>query len=210
MTKEEKAKAYDEALEKEKEMMGNTCSSEQTKCICQELFPELAESEDERIRKKLIEIVSAWKNREPHGIGNVKYISSSKIDKINKILAWLEKQKEQKPAEQNPTSGNSENPNSHAEWSEEDEVKMGYICDIVLPSFETIFKKTGRFNEVDFCTDELIGLLKSLRTQPHRKPTEEQMQQLKDAACLLEFGPMVTTKKRYPALESLLDDLKKL
>ena len=44
----------------------------------------------------------------------------------------------------------------------------------------------------------------------HWKPSEEQMEQLRSAAVLPEFGPMVTTKKQFPDLESLYNDLKKL
>lgn len=80
MATEEKAKAYDEALEKAKELLDSprTCFDiAQLKGI----FPELAESEDERIRKHLVEIVEIYwgKTNDP--------------DKA-KDLAWLEKQKE--------------------------------------------------------------------------------------------------------------------
>jgi len=54
MTQEEKAKAYDEALEKARQL----CLYPTTKPFIndlQDLFPELKESEDERIRKELIE-----------------------------------------------------------------------------------------------------------------------------------------------------------
>lgn len=44
----------------------------------------------------------------------------------------------------------------------------------------------------------------------HWEPSDEQMEQLENAMMLPEFGPMVTTKKQYPALESLYSDLKKL
>lgn len=89
MTKEEKAKAYEEALERAKEIMNNTCSSETTKAACQEIFPELAESEDERIRMELCDIVRDMPYMETelraHGLT------------VEKTLAYLEKQKGQKP-----------------------------------------------------------------------------------------------------------------
>lgn len=44
---------------------------------------------------------------------------------------------------------------------------------------------------------------------PHWKPSEEQMKQLKSAADLPEFGPMVTTQKQFPDLGSLYEQLKK-
>ena len=82
MTNEEKAKAYDEALEKAKEMMDN-CSFETTKVVCQELFPELVESEDERIRRTLLEY-----------FGPDVQLDFVRGVAIKKIRDWLEKQKE--------------------------------------------------------------------------------------------------------------------
>ena len=85
MTNEEKIIAYDEALERAKEIMDNTCSSETTKVTCQEIFPELtenAESEYERIRKAII----------GHLKNDVDFVCNG-ITK-DECLAWLEKQKD--------------------------------------------------------------------------------------------------------------------
>ena len=81
MTDKEKAKAYDEAIRKAKIILG-CCNSASiiTKHTIYDIFPELAESEDEQIRK---EIISALKNANYKGV-------------YNKHLAWLEKQNEQK------------------------------------------------------------------------------------------------------------------
>ena len=72
---------YEEALERAKKGLP-----------IDEVFPELKESEDEKIRKILIHIVKGACDK--YGI---KY----KGDEITeeKLLAYLEKQKEQKPAE---------------------------------------------------------------------------------------------------------------
>lgn len=53
MTQEEKAKAYDKAVEKAKKEL-NTCGSQDCDITRQifRFFPELKESEDEKIRKK--------------------------------------------------------------------------------------------------------------------------------------------------------------
>ena len=85
MTQEEKAKAYDEALEKAKELPDSprTCFDiEQLK----DIFSELAKSEDERIRRAIVSLVY-----ESQGT----YKSFAGID-LDDMLAWLEKQKEQK------------------------------------------------------------------------------------------------------------------
>ena len=59
MTQEEKAKRFDEALEQIKGLIEGT---KEDKCAIKEednlgIFPELKESEDERIRKELIEFL---------------------------------------------------------------------------------------------------------------------------------------------------------
>jgi len=79
-------KVYKDALERAKDMMENKCSSEHTKTVCQDIFPELAESEDERIRKELIDIVQ--KSYEFGG-----FTLNSKAD-CKRYIAYLEKQKD--------------------------------------------------------------------------------------------------------------------
>ncbi len=76
MTEKEKAKAYDEAIERAKKLYGNG--------ITEELFPEL-KGDDDRIKKDLIQ----WVNEFPDIIWRGHY----KKD----IIDWLEKQGEQKP-----------------------------------------------------------------------------------------------------------------
>ena len=89
MTIEEKAKAYDEAIERAEEMikaMTNIGGVAKVDDI-QYLFPELKESEDEKIRNWLIEAIKQVPNDS---------IEWETIDKSS-VLAWLEKQNEQKP-----------------------------------------------------------------------------------------------------------------
>ena len=82
---EEKAKAYDEALAKLKRYEGNPTLWSYDD-MCEKFFPELAESEDEKIRKWLVEEL-------------YKSVNSSIITRDfdiymgRKALAWLEKQK---------------------------------------------------------------------------------------------------------------------
>ena len=82
-TIEEKAKAYDEALERAKEMIDSKKTFIGKECL-EQIFPELRESEDERIRKALIEIVK-WL-----GFDSSFFVEVPK----DKVRAWLEKQKE--------------------------------------------------------------------------------------------------------------------
>lgn len=83
MTQEEKAKAYDEMVQRVKELheTGNFLTKKQMEIIC----PELAESEDERIRRCLCAIVK-WL-----GFDSSFFIDNS-VEKTS-VLAYLEKQK---------------------------------------------------------------------------------------------------------------------
>ena len=96
MTEKEKALAYDKAIEKIRTMhraWSNLESTYPAKDVVTELeyyFPELNESEDERIRKSLITTITNM---------NDSVVSCNYGFKKNKILAWLEKQGEQKPAD---------------------------------------------------------------------------------------------------------------
>ena len=84
MTIEEKARAYDEALERARMLNnGKDGDVEAGTTTCEYIFPELKESEDERIRKFICSIID---NLEPKDFVGVK--------KMN-VIAWLEKQKEQ-------------------------------------------------------------------------------------------------------------------
>ena len=80
MTTEEKAKAYDEALEKARKRVV-TEPQDHTDAILKDIFPELRESEDKRTRKEIIEFLR------------------SQIEDGNSVgwdrwIAYLEKQKE--------------------------------------------------------------------------------------------------------------------
>ena len=74
-------KKYKDALERAKGIYKDTWNSYILK-----IFPELVESEDERVRKELIDYI------------NRLTASPNYIDKYNAWISWLEKQGEQKPA----------------------------------------------------------------------------------------------------------------
>ena len=85
---EEKAKAYDEAIRKLRGMMPNwERLSYNGKTFLQDLiyiFPELAESEDEKIRKEIKQLIQGMHDADP---------------RKTRWISWLEKQGEQKPIE---------------------------------------------------------------------------------------------------------------
>lgn len=72
MTEKEKAKAYDEAIERAKKSYGNK--------IAEEIFPELKEDDAERIRKNCIHFLELQKRHHAATFA------------IEECIAWLEKQ----------------------------------------------------------------------------------------------------------------------
>ena len=131
-----------------------------------EVFPELKESEDERIRKEILEYFGQFDDGEIRGVV------------ITDWIHWLEKQKEQKPAE----------------WSEEDERNKDAIIDAITVQYSPGIR------------DNLTNWLKSLRPQPHWKPSEEQMKHLERC---FSHGHTQQLPNQH-VLESLYNDLKKL
>lgn len=81
MTQEEKARAYDEALERARKLYNSEETSADVEIACETIFPELAESEDEQIRKAIIDFFKSVAD-------NTTYSLVPKED----ILAWLENQ----------------------------------------------------------------------------------------------------------------------
>ena len=79
MTEREKAKAYDEAIERAKKLYNNG--------IAEEIFPELYQSEDEMIKTAIINLLKIWRNYKDYVCGV----------HVEDAIAWLEKQGEQNP-----------------------------------------------------------------------------------------------------------------
>jgi hypothetical protein len=87
MTVEEKAKAYDEALERARAINnGKDVDVEAGTTICKYIFPELAESDDEKIVKDLIEYLKVDMGCNPSQFESF----------YKKSISWLEKQGKQK------------------------------------------------------------------------------------------------------------------
>ena len=163
MTQEEKAKAYDEALERAREYWetdnDNTLDIK-AKGTMEYLFPELKESEDEKIMKRIYNYINVT-------------LDDNESPEKEKWLAWLEKQGDvnaliQEAAKKSYAEGmrierkrwiekqGEQNP----EWSEEDEKTKS-----------TIIK------EGDLKPSER-NWLKSLKDRITCKPSEVQMKAL--------------------------------
>ena len=86
MTQEEKAKRYDEALNTANDCLKDGTITSTAISYIETIFPELKESEDEKIRKGIIRNLEYLMDRAE---GFVK-------DELKERIAWLEKQGEQK------------------------------------------------------------------------------------------------------------------
>ena len=84
MTQEEKAKAYDEAIGKAAALYKASEPMSGCNVILETLFPELKESEDEKIREELIEYIRKTTC--------VNFIGKCSKKEAEKFIAWIEKQ----------------------------------------------------------------------------------------------------------------------
>lgn len=88
----EKAKRYDEAFEKARSIRFGNPQSGTANTVCEEIFPELCESEDERIRKELIEHVKDQQSSFISAPDCRDKYEEEENNKYNSWIAWLEKQ----------------------------------------------------------------------------------------------------------------------
>ena len=187
LTIEQKAQRYDEALKRAK----NTIEVNQTipdivECV-ESLFPELKESEDERIRKELIEqvVYIVPNNDEVDSEGNVLSTYQKRIDKYR---AWLEKQGGQKPVE----------------WSEEDKVILNNIIwGVHMKSIKPLDEMEDRSKYKKY-EDFLKSLPARFSLQPKAEWSEEDSMHLTNAiiAAEKEWGSESSTSKWLKSLKS--------
>lgn len=111
--------------------------------------------------------------------------------KWQKFHDWLEKQKEQKPAE----------------WSEEDENMRDNILRVLGAFTGTVECESNPSLSTSYPTYlREIDWLKSLR--PHWKPSEEQMESLAYAIQVLNSNPHPKSAKAYQDLQTLYKNIK--
>jgi hypothetical protein len=206
LSTEEKAKAYDEALEKARQL----CAYPTTKPFIndlQDLFPELQEPEDERIKKTLINFFSK----------GAEYDSSTNGIKDRNIIAWLEKQGEQKQYDidvlEKHITKDSISELAHTvivrngweivdakeqkpAWSEEDECYMSECIGAIATKDGWSFEEKRKTKH----------WLKALKDRYTWKPSDEQITVLE----LASKYERVFTPKQIDILIGLKEQLKKL
>lgn len=156
---EQKAIAYDEAIERAKELLGIGLKDTRDKRVVLSFFPELKESEDERIRKELLDFC---KNRAEY------YSNDPKYKNISAWIAWLEKQSEQKPA-----------------WSEEDNKWIESLIQTFEDGYFEGFNQLKSYGVIDWLKSlkerntwkpsdkQIIALRWVLNNIPYNKHKEE-------------------------------------
>ena len=177
---------YEEALEKAR-----------ARKSLEEIFPELKESEDERIRKAIVRLLT---------VASESYLIDATGFKKEQFLSYLEKQKEQKGANGNE----KEIPNGQkpAVWSEEDEK---HIEALILASDRCMGKWHCCNEQCEI--SEHLDWLKSLRPPQYCencklkrsvenwKPSYEQMEALNEAVGGFRMEDTASCEKTADTLE---------
>ena len=179
------------------------------------IIVEKKESEDERIRKEIMDFIYWAIDR-----GS---ITNEQRERSDSWLAYLEKQKEQKPVEY-PEKGNGywfgfnegkgsvlDHPEEYglikpAGWSEEDETALSDLMWCIEQARKSA-KNENDMGNIWFAENWVKKRIKSLRPQPHWKPSEEQINALAKAIIILgEQG----NNKTVMYLNEIRTELKKL
>lgn len=135
------------------------------------IFPELKESEDERIRKELLKHCTNAVNGVTMCVSTADYA---------RWLAWLERQGEQKSA-----------------WSEEDKKKINRIYQLIAEAAdEHAFSTTCRLIGDKECV-ELQDFLRSLKPQPVQEWSEDDDEKFRDVIRFVEQGAPVQSYRDH-------------
>lgn len=204
MTNDEKAKAYDMALEAARKELGvDRKEWEVVQRVLHNIFPELreSESEDERIRKELISFL-----RSPFIKENLTN------EKVAPWLEWIEKQKEQVTDESDKVAATyqlgrsderKQKEQKPVEWSEEDESCWNLIWDILDGPFTA--SKEGCKKAAAWFLKNCPKGTKSLR--PSWKPSEVHLSAL---LAIFNDPNNIDSQTCQLALTDLYEQLKKL
>lgn len=195
---EEKAKAYDEALARANEMIKSMTNIGGVAKVddIQHIFPELKESDDERIRGNIIATIHL-------------YYGEPLEDEAKEMIAWLEKQCEQKIKTPEESLGiDSDTYNKIVDeciygeqkpaWSEEDERNLQGIID-------EIEANKNHAPDYDVATyNRFLSWLKSIKERYTWKPSDEQIDTLE------YYMHNLICNEHKEVLFGLYADLKKL
>jgi hypothetical protein len=234
-TTEEKAKAYDEVVNKLRHFIAKGVDPLITRADVQDFFPELAESEGEKVIKRITlcleecvhsdvirdyekDECTAWLEKQKGIICGISPNSAwSEEDKgiIEEVVSYLinysnivESKEDANRIEYLIDKIQDICPHQKQEWSEEDEQHI----DSLLKRLEGMCKKGATYTATRFAVSQDIDWLKSLKgrvqPQPKQEWSEEDEHRIKDTIYFLD-----TAKKHYASTEELdacIDWLKSL
>ena len=144
MTDKEKAKRYDKAIEKARKLATDLPNGRNDRIYhiwdLESIFPELRESEDEKIRKELIEHVKDQQSSFISAPDCRDKYEEEENNKYNSWLVWLEKQGEQKP-QRMVSAEAKEALYDKLDWGKEDESYLNTTIAYLKDAKE--FKKTA-------------------------------------------------------------------
>ena len=161
-------KAYKAVLQTATQWIKDGCTDKEKICLeC--IFPELRESEDERIRRELIEYLK----------GDLDDITT---DDTDRWIAYLEKQKEQEHIcdsdqyEEGFKTGleiglRKQKEQKPAEWSEEDKNELAVIISVIEDDKAVAVKQYPKCKALHNAYDRMLRFLKSLRPQQNAELT---------------------------------------
>jgi hypothetical protein len=150
LSKEEKAKAYDRVSKEVKDFFeGKQKMYNDVEQTLEYLFPDLKESEDEKIRKDIIFYIKA--------IANNENISPDSKKECKTWIAWLEKQGREKPQRMISAEAKEAMYDKPA-WNEKDEKEYKYVLKFV----DNILNNCGNKKDYEHCK-RCYDWLKSLK-----------------------------------------------
>ena len=132
---------YEQALERARNIRFGNPQSATANTVCEEIFPELKESEDERIRKAILALVTQ---------------SGHILSPMNQksMIGWLKKQGGQK---------STDKVGSKLAWSEEDEKILNSIIEDVTPCGECPDYPTVEEREYFYGGDRKVKWLEAIK-----------------------------------------------
>ena len=197
LTIEQKAKAYDEAIKRVENIRTGKCETTFmfTEGLFEHIFPELAESEDEKVRKAILEMIhdttgdSLWIDYNVHKEDAIAWLEKrgqtfTKKDIDDAYLKGICDTKRELEKQAVPTDipadavldGNKDGliadtircKTEKQEWSEEDE-------NLLKLSIENLTELKDRFGEEYGKVGDCIVLLESIKERCTWKPSKEQI-----------------------------------
>lgn len=226
LTIEQKAKAYDEAIKRVENINTGKCKTTFmfTVGLFEYIFPELAESEDEKVRKALLEMIhdttgdSLWIDYNVHKEDAIAWLEKrgqtfTKKDIDDAYLKGICDTKRELEKQAVPTDipadavldGNKDGliadtircKTEKQEWSEEDE-------NLLKLSIENLTELKDRFGEEYGKVGDCIVFLESIKDRYTWRPSDKQMVAL-DGIC-----SYIRNKAEWEISQDMVSDLYKL